>query len=242
MDRQCDSPAPTNPPTLPPGLGSFVRTALGPASESLLGDLGAVREILDRMAGGAQLEDAALAAVHRRASRDPELANEFLKYFYADVLRTGRRVAPRNLDGHVGASDLVQSILGVRGAVLFEIEFESRAGFLRRIAGYLRNRAIDKAQRGSAAKRTTGAQGTRVDADTIPSPADSPASWAAAQELVERIHAAREKLDVAKRKQFDGLLAENSPLRGGPASESCVQGGRRRSALRVMQKFREHFE
>src|SRR5262245_49417445 len=89
----------------------FARDKLGPSSEALLSDPAVQALVLSRLRHGTDLEDAVLAEAHRAASTDRRVADEFIAYFLADLMKLGHHTRSSALRRFLETGDLVQSVL-----------------------------------------------------------------------------------------------------------------------------------
>ncbi|MFG0318147.1 MAG: sigma-70 family RNA polymerase sigma factor [Planctomycetota bacterium JB042] len=149
----------------------FARDHLGPVSERLLCERGVQALLISRVRGGARVEDAVLAEVHRAAAADRRLADEFLAYFLTDLLRVGRGLLSAGLRRFLDTGDLAQSILGDLWTQLADVRFETRAGFVSLLARRLRWKATDKARAAGRRPVEEVDDDAPVAGDTPPPPA-----------------------------------------------------------------------
>jgi DNA-directed RNA polymerase specialized sigma24 family protein len=167
---------------------AYARERLGPHSEAFLIDPAVQAVVLSKIRSGALLEDAVLAEVHRGASSDRELANEFLAFFLLDLLRIGKTKLSTRLRRFLDTWDLAQSVLGNIWPELGSVRFESRASFISLLAHRLSWKAADHDRRLNRDRRR---EDLRVEADPedfdVVSRDPSPASAAESANEQERL-------------------------------------------------------
>ena len=217
----------------PSDFERFARARLGPRSAALLAGGAALELARERRAAGADLEDAVLAAVHAAAERDPELADEFVAFFLADLMQLGGGAISRALRRFVDTGDLVQSVLGDLWPQLASVRFETRGRFLALLAQRVRWKAGDRAEQERAARgreeRRAVATSERVE---------TPLERALSDE--ERDGLALLLLRLAPRDRE--LLARH--LRGEPADAiaaalGLTEGAARKALQRAVARARE---
>lgn len=141
----------------------FAGERLGPASERLLTDPANLARILARIRRGLDLEDAVLAEIFRASDQDHLLADEFIAYFLADLMRVAHaRISP-GLRRYLDTGDLVNSVLGKLWIDLRKVRFKNRRSFLAYLACGLGWKAA-----GHARKWKVGQQGDCERLDWVP--------------------------------------------------------------------------
>ncbi len=168
---------------------TFARDHLGPASERLLADPAVQTLVQSSRRSGLALEDAVLLEVHRQASGNRSLSNEFLAYFLVDLLQIGHRLLSPGLRRFLDTGDLAQSVLGNVWEKLFDLRFENRARFLGLLSTMLKHKAIDQDRRQRRQRRREDLvnKGDGTETDRVPTVDPSPSEEAQTTEMREQL-------------------------------------------------------
>ena len=134
-------------------LESFLAGQLGPASLERMRAPELRSEWTARLRKGSTLEDAALHILHREASHDRLLADEFLAHFLHAMNRIGHYTLSANLQRFLDTGDLVNSVAGNLWSDMSQFEFRTRGEFLAYLGKRLSWKASDRARQFAAGKR-----------------------------------------------------------------------------------------
>jgi hypothetical protein len=124
----------------------YARSALGPLSADLCRRPEVLARLAARRAAGATVEDAVLAEVHAAAKKHRGLANEFFSALLPDLGRLASRRLSSNLQRHLGAGDVLQSVTFDLWKRFTETAFTTKAAYLRLITQRLTWKASDRAR------------------------------------------------------------------------------------------------
>jgi DNA-directed RNA polymerase specialized sigma24 family protein len=186
---------------------TFAAQRLGPQSHAALQSPVQQTRVLARIREGRVLEDSVLAEIHRAASEDRRIADEFVGYVLSDLLRSARGNLGSGLRRFLDTGDLVQSVLGDVWSELSRIRFESRAPFLSLLSLRVRRKIAGHA-RAERSQRRGGGRRLDVDPADLPLPDGDPgpAVLCARQEGHERMIVVLLRLESRDREALTRFL------------------------------------
>jgi RNA polymerase sigma factor (sigma-70 family) len=216
----------------------FADRKLGPHSRAALQSPVRQARILARTREGAALEDAVLSEIHRAASEERRIADEFVGYFLSDLLRVASRSLGSGLRRLLDTGDLVQSVLGDVWPELASIRFESRAAFLSLLSMRIRWKVTGHARSEHAVRRGGGRQMEGDPADLpVADPGPGPSARCALQEDRERLVIALLRLEPRDREALTRFLRGETSGEIAEALDLSVETARK-VLQRAMQRAR----
>lgn len=170
-------------------LNRFLQEQLGPACVLAFSQEARIQELQASLADGRDLEDAALAIVHRLSGEDRAIADEFLGHFLDAMMRIGSFSVSIGLRRFLDTGDLVNSVAGALWQDLQAIEFRSRREFLAYLGKRLEWKAADRARGLSAGRRREDLHREVDFADAPPAQEgqDGPATMVVKEEEFDRL-------------------------------------------------------
>lgn len=138
--------APPSTASLSAKVHTFAVQHVGFRASQVVDDPVVLGEIAEHMAGGADLEDATLRALHARIGDDAALQSDFVSYFWERLYSSGRlhMAGDSPLRRLIDTADLADSVYGRLGPQLPQLTFNTRREFLSLLMLKMRQRTVDQ--------------------------------------------------------------------------------------------------
>lgn len=131
----------------------YLTRELGPACVERFKDLGLIQELHALIDMGVSIENSILRIAHHEATKDRDIADEFLGHFLLAMMRVGHLMMSEQLNRFLDTDDLVNSVAGDIWRDLEAIEFRTRSEFLAYLGTRLKWKAAGRHRAMNAGKR-----------------------------------------------------------------------------------------
>lgn len=219
----------------------FASDKLGPMSAAWIARPESLLCVEESVASGKHLEDAVLKQVFAGAQRDRGLASEFFSYILFNVFGIAKDTLAPKLRRMVDTGDLLDSVMGGLWERLRDLQFETRAQFVRLVAQALRWKAGEYDRRMKTQRRRGDLQAPGEPEDyQVPNADQTPSSRASQNEERELLPRLLEQLSPKDQDLLRRYLQGATPAEIAESSTPKTTEGAVQKALeRALQRARE---